>query len=356
MAGSIVVDGTFFDDFDFTSGYYSYTGIPSFTNTPCRDPWRVNKYALAFIYSVVFLLNVVGNSLVVVVICYNKLKRSTTDVYLLNLAIADLLFAITLPFWATYKVREWIFGSFMCKTISILQEVNFYSGILLLACISIDRYIAIVHATEAINHKRHWVKYICLGIWLFSFVIAFPTILFRQVLDTPKNGIVCYENIGHENTEKWLIILRIGRHLVGFFIPLLIMLFCYGFTIKTLSQTKSGQKHKALKVIFAVVIVFLICWLPYNVTVIVDSLMRIGTINETCEIRQHLDSALSITEIFGYAHSCINPIIYAFIGQKFRNSFLRILATNGIISKDFLSRHGRSSSYVSTSGNTSTTM
>ncbi|CAI9538107.1 unnamed protein product [Staurois parvus] len=336
---------------DVPTSYY-----PSFDAAPCKPPESVNKYIYVVVYSIVFLLNVVGNSLVILVIWHNKLKRSSTDVYLLNLAIADLMFAVTLPFWAAYKAHEWVFGIFMCKFVCILQEVNFYSGILLLACISVDRYLAIVHATEAVTQKRQWVKYISLSIWIFSFVIALPTILFKTVFLSPKNGFICHEDIGAENTYHWKIIIRIGRHLAGFFIPLLIMLFCYGFTIKTLFQTKSMQKQRAMKVILAVVLVFLICWLPYNITVIVDSLMRTSYINETCELRDRLDLAISVTEIFGYSHSCINPILYAFIGQKFRQSFLRIMAGKGLISKEIVSRYGRSSSIMSTSGNTSTTI
>ncbi|XP_075037182.1 C-X-C chemokine receptor type 2-like [Mixophyes fleayi] len=346
----------FFDPNDFEDFTDTNTYIPPSDSAPCSNPWTLNKYVVVVVYTLVFLLNVVGNSLVILVIHYNKLKRSSTDVYLLNLAIADLMFAVTLPFWAAYKAHEWVFGIFMCKVVSILQEVNFYSGILLLACISVDRYLAIVHATESVTQKRHWVKYISLAIWIFSFLISLPTIWFKDVFLTPKNGRVCYENIGHENTEEWMVILRIGRHLVGFFIPLLIMLFCYGFTIKTLFQAKNNNKHRAMKVIFAVVLAFLICWLPYNITVIVDSLMRTSYINETCAIRNQLGVALPVTEIIGYTHSCINPILYAFIGQKFRQTFLRILASKGIVSKEVFSHYGRSSSVMSTSGNTSTTL
>ncbi|OCT63325.1 C-X-C chemokine receptor type 2 [Xenopus laevis] len=354
---SFVFDGSLFNDFDFNYTDIS-TEFPTIISAPCKSTWVINKYFVVVVYTLVFFLNVVGNSLVVLVIYYNKLKRTSTDVYLLHLAIADLLFATTLPFWAAYKASQWVFGIFMCKTVSVLQEVNFYSGILLLACISVDRYLAIVHATEAVTQKRHWVKFICLGIWIFSLAVSLPTLLFRTVFKSPKDAYVCHDSIGNENTEDWMIILRIGRHLVGFFIPLMIMLFCYGFTIKTLYQTKSSQKHRAMKVIFAVVLAFLICWLPYNLTVIVDSLMRTKFINETCEMREHLDAALSATEIFGYMHSCINPILYAFIGQKFRNSFLRILASKGIVSKSFLARYARGSSFSigSTSGNTSTTL
>ncbi|XP_018408055.1 PREDICTED: C-X-C chemokine receptor type 2-like [Nanorana parkeri] len=353
MANSINVDLEGIEDYslDTSAPYY-----PSSDAAPCQPLEDVNRYIYVVVYSIVFLLNIVGNTLVIVVIRHNKLKRSSTDFYLLNLAIADLLFAFTLPFWAAYKAHEWIFGVTMCKLVCILQEVNFYSGILLLACISVDRYLAIVRATESVTQKRHLVKHITAAIWIFSFAISFPTILFKTVFKTPKHGLVCHEDIGAENTVHWKIIITIGRQLAGFFIPLIIMLFCYGFTIKTLFQTKNNQKQRAMMVIFAVVLVFLVCWLPYNITVIVDSLMRTGYINETCDFRNKLDVALPVTEIFGYSHSCINPILYAFIGQKFRRSFLRILASKGIIRKENLPHFVRSSSVMSTSGNTSTTI
>ncbi|XP_075687171.1 C-X-C chemokine receptor type 2-like [Rhinoderma darwinii] len=345
------IDLSFYTDL-FTD---ANTYIPSLDAAPCTASSPINKYVIVVIYATVFLLNILGNSLVILVICYNKLKRSSTDIYLLNLALADLLFSATLPFWATYKVSEWVFGITTCKIISILQEVNFYSGILLLACISVDRYLAIVHATEFFTKKRHWVKFITISIWIVSFGLSIPTIWFKDVFVSPKGGIVCHENL-EENTETWMIDIRIGRHLMGFFIPLLVMLFCYGFVIKTLYQTKNSQKHRAMKVILAVFFVFLICWLPYNITVIVDSLMRTKRIKETCSLRNRLDTALYVTEVFGYTHSCINPILYAFVGHKFRHSFLTILANKGVINKERLSSYGRSLSVMSSSAHTSTTI
>ncbi|XP_056391130.1 C-X-C chemokine receptor type 2-like isoform X2 [Hyla sarda] len=350
---------TFKINVNFSDYTYLYTDvntyIPDISTAPCEASSPFNRYAIVVIYASVFLLNIVGNSLVILVICHNRVKRSSTDVYLLNLAIADLLFSITLPFWASYKVSEWMFGITMCKIISILQEVNFYSGILLLACISVDRYLAIVHATEFFTRRRHWVKFIAIAIWIISFALSIPTIWLRDVYTTPRSGVVCHENLAEE-TEKWMLNIRIGRHLTGFFIPLLVMLFCYGFVIKTLFQAKNSQKHRAMRVILAVFFVFLICWLPHNITVIVDSLMRTRHINETCALRNKLDTALDITEVFGFTHSCINPILYAFIGQKFRHSFLSILANKGIISKDRLSSYGRSLSIMSSSAYTSTTI
>ncbi|KAG8537954.1 hypothetical protein GDO81_023510, partial [Engystomops pustulosus] len=328
---SINVDLDDFSELFTDANTYS----PSDDASPCRDSVSTNKYAVSVIYSIVFLLNVVGNSLVIVVLYYNKQKRSSTDIYLLNLAFADLLFSITLPFWAAYRVSDWLFGIGMCKVVSILQEVNFHSGIFLLACISVDRYMAIVWATELFTEKKHWVKFITAAVWTISFILSIPTIWFRNIIVTPSRVRLCHEDLG-EDTENWIIRIRIGRNVIGFFLPLLVMIFCYGSVIKTLCQTKNRQKFRAMKVILAVFFVFLICFLPYNITGIVDSLMRTGHINQTCARREQLDTALYITEVIGFTHSCINPILYAFIGYKFRQSFLTILANKGIISKDRL--------------------
>ncbi|NXG77146.1 CXCR1 protein, partial [Baryphthengus martii] len=342
--------------YNFTYDYSTAMPDTAVSAAPCRpEGSALNKYLVVVTYCLVFILSVVGNALVVLVVTSIHTNRSVTDVYLLNLAVADLLFALSLPLWAAYQAHEWVFGTVMCKAISVLQEVNFYSGILLLACISVDRYLAIVYATRAATEKRHWVKFVCVGIWVFSVLLSLPVLLFREAFVSHNNGTVCYERIGNEDTTKWRVVLRILPQTFGFALPFLVMLFCYGVTIHTLLQTKNSQKQRAMKVILAVVLVFLICWLPYNITLVSDTLMRTGAITETCERRNRIDTALSVTQVLGFAHSCINPIIYAFIGQKFRNSFLKILAQRGLISTDAVARYGRAS-YASTSGNTSTTL
>ncbi|XP_053223213.1 C-X-C chemokine receptor type 1-like [Podarcis raffonei] len=364
MANSVVLSDLDFLDY-YVDGNYSdvYGTFDPNSIAAAASPCRINvtpdvfKYLVAFIYGLTCLLSLVGNSLVVLVIAYNKGNRSATDVYLLNLAIADLLFALSLPFWAVERVHEWIFGTPMCKILSLLKEVNFYSGILLLACISMDRYLAIVYATRAVTQKRSWVKFVCVGIWLFSFLFSLPGIIFRVAYLPPDfYKCVCYENIEGNQTSEIRVKLRILPQTFGFFLPLIIMLFCYGVTVHRLYQTNNSQRKKAMKVILAVVLVFLVCWLPYNISLLLDTLMRSGAIGETCDLRNSIDAALSGTEILGFAHSCINPIIYAFIGQKFRNNFLKILVTRGIISKEALTRFRRGSSFSSTSGITSTTL
>ncbi|XP_074154831.1 C-X-C chemokine receptor type 1 [Sminthopsis crassicaudata] len=327
----------------------NYTDFIPTDIAPCnQENWRLDKYFVMVVYSLVFFLSLLGNSLVMLVILYNRLNRSVTDIYLLNLAIADLLFALSLPIWAASKVQGWIYGTSLCKFVSLLKEVNFYSGILLLACISVDRYLAIVHATRALTQKRHWVKFICMGIWGLSLLLSMPILLFREAFYSDVYGYVCYENIGN-STEKGRLVLRILPQSFGFVLPLLVMLFCYGFTLRTLFEAHMGQKHRAMRVIFAVVLVFLLCWLPYNLVLVTDTLLRTHLIEDSCARREAIEQAMNATEVLGFLHSCLNPIIYAFIGHKFRHSFLKILAAHGMVSKDFLARHNISSSSFASS-------
>ncbi|ELW49181.1 C-X-C chemokine receptor type 2 [Tupaia chinensis] len=253
------------------------------------------------------------------------------------------------------RVNGWIFGTTLCKVVSLFKEVNFYSGILLLACISVDRYLAIVHATRTLIQKRHLVKFVCLSMWTLSLFLSLPILLFRKTIYPPASSPVCYEDMGN-NTTKWRMVLRILPQTFGFVLPLLIMLFCYGLTLRTLFKAHMGQKHRAMRVIFAVVLVFLLCWLPYNLVLVADTLMRTRVIEETCKRRHHIDHALDATEILGFLHSCLNPLIYAFIGQKFRYGLLKILATRGLVSKEYLAKESRPSFVGSSSGNTSTTL
>ncbi|XP_053453630.1 C-X-C chemokine receptor type 2-like [Nycticebus coucang] len=346
---------------DFLNGYFdnfSYsTDLPPILpdSAPCRpESLGINKYVVIVIPTLVFLLSLLGNSLMMLVILYNRVSRSVTDVYLLNLAMADLLFALTLPIWAASKVNGWIFGTPLCKLLSLLKEVNFYSGILLLACLSVDRYLAIVHATHTFTLKRHLVKFICLGTWTLSLCLSLPILIFRKVVYPPFSSPVCYEDMG-TSTSKWRMVLRILPQTFGFFLPLLVMLFCYGFTLHELIKARMGQRHQAMRVIFAVILTFLLCWLPYHLVLLADTLMRTHVIMDTCAHRTHIDQALQATEILGFLHSCLNPVIYAFISQKFHHRLLKILATHGLISK-LLPKDSKPSFIGSSLGNTATTV
>ncbi|XP_041057001.1 C-X-C chemokine receptor type 2-like [Carcharodon carcharias] len=308
--------------------------------------------ATAIVYTLVCILAVIGNIVVMVVILYNRRTISSTGIYLFLLAVADLLFAVTLPFWAVDAMSGWVFGDAMCKIISMLQEVNLYSGSLLLACISIDRYLSIVYSTQTCSWKRpFFTKLACAAVWVLAIFLSLPVHKGKYI--PPGSSItMCYELLDGESTKTLGLITRFWWQFIGFLIPLAVMISCYSVTIWKLCQMKEIRKQKAMKIIIAVVLAFLICWLPYNITLFIDTLMRSKLIGETCDMRNHIDRALSGTQILGFLHCCLNPILYVFIGVKFKSNVINLLATKGKLSEE--SKFRRSVSSSSEPGLTST--
>ncbi|XP_078260430.1 C-X-C chemokine receptor type 2-like [Rhinoraja longicauda] len=310
-----------------------YFPFPSISGpSPCQlREFVAMKRFTAAVCGLVCLLAVIGNLLVMVVILHNRRTISSTDVFLLHLATADLLFALSLPFWAVDAVWGWVFGDAMCKVVNMLQEVNFYSGILLLACISVDRYLAIVCPARSHGHGRPWmVKLACAAVWLSALLLSLPVLYKGEFYDIETDRSVCNEEHDGDFDKPWKVSTKFSRLVIGFLLPLATMGFCYTMTVWRLCQTKGFQKQKAMKVIVAVVLAFLACWLPYHLTMTVDMLLRLGRIRFTCPMRDHLDRALLATQCLAFLHSCVNPVLYAFIGVKFRKNLANLFTSKGL--------------------------
>ena len=153
----------------------------------------VGSAACAF-YLLVFLLAIPGNCVVGLVIGLGKRPFLPFDLYLIHLAVADTLLALTLPFWATAAVAGWVFGNGVCKLLSLLQEATFYSSILFLACISADRYLVVVRAVEARKERRQsrcWAA--CLAVWTLGGALSLPSLYNESFRPRGSEQAVCTE-------------------------------------------------------------------------------------------------------------------------------------------------------------------
>ncbi|XP_072541494.1 C-X-C chemokine receptor type 1 [Salminus brasiliensis] len=343
------------DQDDTTDYNYEYS-----LATACSNSLEtVNSTSVTVSYVIVFFLSLLGNSVVIYVVCLMDNRKTSTDVYLMNLALADLLFSLTLPFEAVYiYTSDWLFGTFFCKLVSGVQEATFYSCVFLLACISIDRYMAIVRATQFISKQHCMVRAVCGLVWLGAIMLSLPVVVQNEALEIEGyHGLRCYENVTAEHMDEWRVALRILRHTVGFFLPLVIMLFCYGWTMGTLFRSRNSQKHKAMRVILCVVLAFMVCWLPNNITELINTLIEGNLITETCDLRRNMGIAMYVTQALAFIHCAINPILYAFIGKKFRNQLFMSFFKKGLVGREMLSRYRIGSLYSSgSSRHTSVTL
>ncbi|XP_035527540.1 C-X-C chemokine receptor type 3.1 [Morone saxatilis] len=313
------------------------------------------------LYSLAFVVGVLGNGVLLGVLVQSRKAWSVTDTFILHLGIADVLLLVTLPLWAAQSAQEtgWTFGTPLCKITGAVFTINFYCGIFLLACISLDRYLSIVHATQMYSRRNPWVVQVsCLAVWLFSMFLSIPDWIFLEAMtdvrrENRKECISNYNKFAHEpvndyesvndyqsvnyslsegawqSVHDWQLASRLLYHIVGFLIPSAILIFCYSCILRRLRCGSQGlEKQKAFRVIVAVVVVFFICWTPYNITLMVDTLHSENN-SITCGGRTSLEKARVVTSSLGYLHCSLNPILYAFVGVKFRRQLLNILRSLG---------------------------
>ncbi|XP_067831401.1 C-X-C chemokine receptor type 3-like [Heptranchias perlo] len=337
--------------FDLLNLNYSFDYFPNDSSDPCdtsvlcpvepcdaMQSKSFNQIFFPVLYSAIFVVGLLGNGMVVLVLMRNMRMLAVTETYILHLAIADVLMVLSMPFWAVEEARGWIFGTVACKFIGAIFNINFYSSIYLLFCISIDRYVSIVHAVQMYKRQRSHTAYVvCLVVWCICLLFAIPDFIYLK----PKyyNGsFQCVHNYRAESSKAWIMASRFFYHVTGFLIPLVVMSYCYLNIIRTLNRSQNLQRKKeskAIKVIVVVVAAFFICWTPYNIVMFLDTLNRLGALQRDCDMETQLDVTHSITGCLGYLHCCLNPFLYAFVGMKFRRHLLKMLRDGGCVSQEF---------------------
>ncbi|KAE8593695.1 hypothetical protein XENTR_v10019272 [Xenopus tropicalis] len=323
-----------YDDLDVeTSSIFNYdysTSSESNDVAPCDLQTTIifDRSFLPAFYSILFLLGILGNVLVMVVLLQNRKRLQSTDIFLLHLALADILLVVTLPFWATQAVSGWLFGNVLCKTVASIFKINFYACTFLLVCISCDRYLAIVYAVQVYKkHRTNLVHWSCLFVWCLCVGLSVPDMVHFQVAYEPRTNVTeCQPVFGSSNFKTWRVSMAFLYHIVGFLLPLCFMLYCYTHIIHTLFQTHGFKKQRALRVIITVVVAFFLCWTPYNIVALLDTLNLLHVLADNCTIDSNIDIALSVTSGLCYFHSCLNPLLYAFVGAKFKKKLVELLS------------------------------
>ncbi|XP_036417021.1 C-C chemokine receptor type 5-like [Colossoma macropomum] len=294
--------------------------------TPCNISYVRNfgQIFLPTLYSIVFIVGLIGNGLVLCVLAKYFKRSNMMDVCLFNLALSDLLFLISLPFWAHYAATNmWIFGNSMCQAVTAFYMLGFYGSIFFMLLITVDRYLVTVHAHTSLFFKRQSVS---VGIVLISFMWALslgasiPTIIFSQV----KNESAGSKCLLEYPNNTWRLVSYMELNILGLVLPLTVMGFCYSQIIPTLAAMKSKKRHKAIKLILVLIIVFFLFWIPYNVVIFMYFLLYSGYMY-SCEWLRDLNLAMQWAETIAFSHCCLNPIIYAFVGQRFRTLVIQTL-------------------------------
>ncbi|KAM9321193.1 lysophosphatidic acid receptor 6 [Gastrophryne carolinensis] len=295
------------------------------TDCPVDDDFKYTLYGC--IFSMVFVLGLIANCVALYIFSCTLKVRNETTTYMMNLAISDLLFVFTLPFRIFYfATRNWPFGDILCKISVTLFYTNMYGSILFLTCISVDRFLAIVHPfrSKTIRTKKN-AKIVCVLVWLIVLMGSAPASLIRSTNNNRNDSMnACFENFSADTWKTYLSKIVIFIEIVGFFIPLILNVFCSTMVLKTLKKPvtlsrSKLNKRKVLKMIFVHLVIFCFCFIPYNINLVLYSLMRTQAFRN-CSVKAAVRMMYPITLCIAVSNCCFDPIVYYFTSETIQNS------------------------------------
>ncbi|KAL6111622.1 gpr25 [Pungitius sinensis] len=308
-----------YTDYGFLNDTIEYTDCPG-----SRLPG--SSMFVSILYFLIFFTGFLGNLFVILVVgTKGRTGGRLVDTFIVNLALADLVFVLTLPLWAVSASQGgyWDFGAagpLLCKLSSYIIAVNRFSNIFFLTCMSVDRYLAVVKVLDSrYLRNRRCVRTTCAAVWFGSLVLGIPSLVIRTVVQK-GDGPACLEDDG----SPFLLGLSLTTALLTFFLPVLIIVLCYGTIVVHLNRhcaanprAKARRRH-SLKMVLCIVVAFVVSWLPFNVVKVVIIGSELANVNLTCDAQSWQSNGLLVSCCVAFFNSCVNPAIYFFLDHHFR--------------------------------------
>nr|UVI03434.1 allatostatin C receptor 2 [Procambarus clarkii] len=278
-------------------------------------------------YAITCVVGLCGNTLVIYVVTRFSKMQTVTNLYILNLAIADELFVVGIPFlMTTSMLGHWPFGSIMCKLYMITTSLNQFTSSLFLTIMSADRYIAVCHPISSPRFRTPMIsKLVSLTAWTLSALMIVPVFMYSNTLE--DNGL---DNCNifwpeSEGVRGEIAFIRYSFAL-AFGAPLALIFIFYSLVLhklktvgpKSKSKEKKKSRQKVTRLVLTVITVYVICWLPYWVLqlTLILSTPKQGHTNFMVVL-------FMISSCLSYINSALNPILYAFLSDNFKKSFMK---------------------------------
>ncbi|CAL8273566.1 unnamed protein product [Merluccius merluccius] len=271
------------------------------------------------------VLGILGNLFVLLVFCLHKTSCTVAEIYLSNLAAADLVLVSCLPFWAVNVAHgfDWPFEAFMCPLVILGIKINAYCSVYFMVLVSLDRYVALVHTmSHGMMRRPKWAKLGCGLVWGLGLALSVPTLVYRRSMYIAEyNVTACSSDYPDYATMLACDVLAIA---FGCLLPGCVISYC---TVKIVQALKNkamerynaeNTERKATRLVLAVLVAFLICWVPFHLYTIVDVFLRAEVLKAPCAVVIFVEVCSQICTFMAFSNSVLNPMLYVIVGKNFR--------------------------------------
>ncbi|KAJ8007726.1 hypothetical protein DPEC_G00097150 [Dallia pectoralis] len=279
------------------------------------------------VYSIIFTIGLFLNTTALVIFRYSK-SRSHTTFYMTHLAIADLLLVLTLPLRIYYHLGYKGLPQLLCNGVAQFLLINMYASIFLLTCICFDRCMAVCFPMSSrVREGRKKAPLVCLGVWLFTIGASFPVYKNIDNKNATSEGS-CFSKFPVYATQPLAVSSAL---IIGFVVPFVVMSVCSWAIVRAISRSSVAQTDlidsaKIQRLIASSLLIFLTCFLPYHLTLIVFYVKR-DTI--TCPLLLTFRYSLMVACL----NAMLDPLVYYFTTETFRkkvdmSAFRRMFPVN----------------------------
>ncbi|XDV44395.1 hypothetical protein PO909_012687 [Leuciscus waleckii] len=227
----------------------------------------VATFTIGTILSLMCLVGVSGNIYTLVVMCQSMRSAASMYIYIINLALADLLYLLTIPFVVcTHFLKGWYFGDAGCRILISMDFLTMHASIFTLTVMSTERYFAVLKPLDTVKRSKSYRKAIALLVWTASLILTLPMIISVQLM-TESSKPMCQPTLSPLSYKIYISFL-FGTSIVapGVIIGYLYIRLARTYWIsqtETFKQTKKLPNQKVLYLIFTIVLLFWACFLPF---------------------------------------------------------------------------------------------
>ncbi|KAK5901562.1 hypothetical protein CesoFtcFv8_006917 [Champsocephalus esox] len=299
------------------------------------------RIIISIVYSGVCAAGLLGNLLVFFLMKTRRgrKKRSSINLFILNLAVTDFQFVLTLPFWAVDTARDfsWPFGNAMCKIILSVTVMNMYASVFFLTAMSVTRYWAVASALK--DRTRRCVcpvRVVILGLWVCATAASLPTAVFSTVKSVAGERLCL---LGFPDGQSWLALYHLQKILLAFVFPMLIVSACYLMLLRfvrlrSMNNNQVKRRSRVTRSVTIVVLSFFLCWMPNHAITFWGVLVKFNVVNWDRTYYMVHTYVHPVTVCLAHTNSCLNPVLYCLMRREFRKKmkdlFWRISSPTGI--------------------------
>ncbi|XP_048410716.1 urotensin-2 receptor [Stegostoma tigrinum] len=275
--------------------------------------------SIGTILSLMFLTGVAGNIYTLVLMCQSMRPAASMYIYIMSLALADLLYLSTIPFIVcTYFAKRWYFGDLGCRLLFSVDFLTMHASIFTLTVMSTERYLAVVKPLDTVKRSKSYRKAIAAVIWLASLLLALPMLLIIRLMRI-RDKSICAPTWSLHFFRIYMTVLFTTSILApGIIIGYLYIRLARTYWVSQLTtfndkQTKRSPNQKVLYMIFAIVLVFWACFLPFWVWQMIEYYQSPLPLSQ--KTRGHINYLMTCLT---YSNSCINPFLYTLLTKNYK--------------------------------------